>query len=448
MPEEVFLVAETTKGESSHTPIMAVEVHRELHSEYVQEIVSNRPSLLVRFGNLFFLFILLLIVAACWFIKYPTLIKATGKLTSVNAPKPVNAITGGKLIKLWIVEGQTVTTNEVIGQLESTANFAHISELTGDIDSIEYLLSSGKTEKLNFYFEKKFEELGELQQAYQLFVQAYSTFSNYLTNGFYARKKNILLLDKANLRRLHSYLVQQHGFQQQDLALTQKTFDANQLLNDSKVISDFDFRNEQSKLLSKKLTLPQINSAIVNNENQQNEKEKEMLELENAIRQQKSTFQQSFYTFKSQLREWKRKYLLISSMHGKVAFASFVEENQQLQPNQTVCFINPENTQYYAEVVIPQANLGKAAIGQKVLLRFASYPYQEYGSIVGKIEFISNIPTEKGYLAKVEIAKDLVTSYKKNIYYRDGLQADAEIITKDMRLLERFYYSFFGNLNR
>lgn len=54
MPEEVFLVAETTKEVTSPSAIMAAEVHAELHSEYVQEIVSNRPSLLVRFGNLFF----------------------------------------------------------------------------------------------------------------------------------------------------------------------------------------------------------------------------------------------------------------------------------------------------------------------------------------------------------------------------------------------------------
>lgn len=184
------------------------------------------------------------------------------------------------------------------------------------------------------------------------------------------------------------------------------------IIKSENLISDFDCRNEQSKLLNKKLTLPQTNASIISNENQQNEKEKELVELENTIRQQKSVSQQALFTFNSQLDEWRKKHLLIAPMAGKVTFTSFTEISQQLQANQTVCFINPENTQCYAEVVIPQTNLGKAAIGQKVLLRFAAYPYQEYGSVTARIEFISNVSGEKGYLAKVAIAKNLITTYE------------------------------------
>ena len=126
---------------------------------------------------------------------------------------------------------------------------------------------------------------------------------------------------------------------------------------------------------------------------------------------------------------------------GKVAFASFIQENQQLTANQTICFINPENSRYFVEITIPQSNFGKVAIGQQVLLKFQSYPFQEYGSVMGKIEFISHIPGEEGYLAKVVFMNGLTTTYRKQIQYRDGLLANAEIVTKDMRLLERFYYN-------
>ncbi len=60
---------------------------------------------------------------------------------------------------------------------------------------------------------------------------------------------------------------------------------------------------------------------------------------------------------------------------------------------------------------------------------------------MGKIEFISHMPSENGYLAKVILINGLTTTYNKQIQYRDGLLANAEIITKDMRLLERFYYN-------
>jgi multidrug resistance efflux pump len=246
---------------------------------------------------------------------------------------------------------------------------------------------------------------------------------------------------------MHSNLLQQKELNVQDLDLSQKTFDANQSLKDDKVISDLDYRNEKSKLINKKLSVPQINSAIISNESQQNEKQKEIMELENTIVQQKSIFSQSLNTLKSQTDDWKKKYLLTAPTNGKIAFASFLQENQQLQLNQIVCFINPGNSEYYAEVYIPQTNFGKVKRGQKVLLKFPSYPFQEYGSIKGNIDFISNIGTDSGYLAKVILPNGLNTSYKKQLQFREGLKAQVEIITADMSLLQRFYYNIIKQVN-
>lgn len=129
---------------------------------------------------------------------------------------------------------------------------------------------------------------------------------------------------------------------------------------------------------------------------------------------------------------------------GKIVFASFFQENQQLYSNQVVCYLNPENTQYYAEIYIPQTNFGKVKTLQDVLLKFPSYPFPEYGCIKGKIDFISSIPTDSGYLAKVILTDGLKTNHQKYIQYREGLIADGEIITHNIRLLEKFYYSILG----
>ena len=424
------------------------EIRRELRSERVQEIVSDKPGFLIRWGNLLFLVILILLLTATWLIKYPDIISATAKLTSVNAPKPVVSLMGGKLIKLNISENQLVTKGQILGYNESTANHDEVLQLSSTLDTIQLLLVRNKTDHLKEYFNDTYNSLGELQTSYQVFSQSFLTFYNYLADGFYLKKRKILLSDKNNLTRLYVNLEEQRQLQEQDFKLIQKTFEANESLKKDKVISDFDYRIEQSKLINKKLTLPQIRSALINNESQQNEKEKEIIELENAIDQQKLIFQQSLSTFKSQLDEWKKKYILIAPISGKVAFASFMQENQQLQVNQPICFINPENSQYFAEIMIPQSNFGKASIGQLVLLKFQSYPFQEYGSVQGRIEFISHIPDEKGYLAKVSFTNGLTTTYKKEIQYRDGLTASAEVITQDMRLLDRFYYSIWSQLRR
>lgn len=247
------------------------------------------------------------------------------------------------------------------------------------------------------------------------------------------------------LQRLHETLLQQKDLQNQDMELTQKTFDMNKNLKDEKVISELDYRIEKSRLLNKKLSLPQINALIISNESQQNDKQKEILELENLIIQQKTIFQYALYTFTSQVEAWKAKYMLIAPIDGKVAFATFLQENQQLTVNHPVCYINPENSEYYTEIFIPQANFAKVTLGQQVLLKLPSYPWQEYGFLTGRLVFISNVPSDSGYVAKVSM-NGLVTNYNKKIQFRDGLVAHGEIVTKDMRLLERFYYNLVMQL--
>eukprot|EP01035_Chromulina_nebulosa_P064521 gene64521-88249_t len=222
-----------------------------------------------------------------------------------------------------------------------------------------------------------------------------------------------------NLKRLNETLSNQKVLQESDLVLTQKTFDANESLKNDKVISDFDYRTEQSKLIGKQMTIPQINSSIIGNESQQNEKLKEIMELDNTITQQKVVFGQALQTFKSQLQEWKRKFILTTPIAGKISFGTFFQENQQLQSGQTICFVNPENSSYYAEMSIPQYNFGKVAVGQKVLLKFTAYPFQEFGSVYGNIEFISRIPTDSGYLAKVALPNGLNINYKKEVQYHN-----------------------------
>lgn len=411
-----------------------------IQSEAVREIVSSKPGFIVRYGISFFCIILCLVGFISWFIKYPDIIQAPAKLTSINASKPLITLINGKLIKLNIAENQSVSKNQIVGFIESTADHLEVINLSVNIDSIQQLLDSNKTETLHLYFETPLTQLGELQTAYQQFAQSFFTFKNYLSDGFYLRKKAMLAADFANIKRLRNNLSAQKNLTEQDLTLAQNTFAANQSLKDDKVISALEYRNEKSKLISKQSTIPQIDASIITNESQQNEKQKEIVELENTIAQQQSIFQQALNTFKSQVEDWKKKYLLIAPISGSVAFAAFMQENQQLQANQIICFVNPGNSEYYAQIFIPQFNFGKVALGQKVLLKFQSYPFQEYGAVKGKIAFISHIPTDSGYLAKVILPDGLFTNYKKQIQYRDGLTAQSEIITKDLRLLQRFYY--------
>lgn len=418
-----------------------------LFSSEVQEIISQKPVWIVRNGIVVFLMITIAIIAISFFIQYPDIVNANADLISVNAPKEIKAKTDGRLVKLLVKEGQYVEQNDMIGFVESRAFHNEVISLSSLLNIIEFSAEKN-TERLPSLLNNDYKNLGELQPSYQVFMQAFNTFCQYISSGYYLRKKRMLQADLIFLQKLHDNLNEQKVMQKEDLDLANKNFAASKSLSNDKVIADVEFRNEKSKLISKAMTIPQIDATILNNENGRHEKNKEIAQLENEISQQKVIFLQALHTLKSQIDDWKNKYVFIASLSGKIAFNRMLEENMLLSVGQTICFINPNNTQVYASVLIPQANFGKIKIGEKVILKLPSYPYQEFGTVTGRLDFVAAIPTDSGYDARVLLPNGLSTNYKKQLQFHEGLTAKAEIITEDLKLSDRIFNGLRSVLKR
>ncbi|MDP1844416.1 MAG: HlyD family secretion protein [Sediminibacterium sp.] len=340
--------------------------------------------------------------------------------------------------------------------MESIADPKSVIKLHENIDSIISLIKQNKTDEIIKYYPinnlilivTNHNTLGELQSSYQLFIQAFTTVKDFLSSGFYQRKKEMLFTDMQNLQKMHEMLNSQKELFKKDLLLSDDNFKANKSLARDKVISALEYRNEKSKLIAKQLSLPQINANIVMNETQQNDKRKELADLENQIIVQKSIFLQALETIKSQVLAWEFKYLLKAPIAGKVKMNGFIQEKQEMKIGQIIFYLQPDNSFYYAEMLIPQYNFGKVKTGQKVLLKLQAYPFEQYGSVIGRIENINSTPTDSGFFAKVILLDGLITNYKRPIQFRNGLNAEANIITDDMRLLERFYYNIVKQFKR
>lgn len=423
-------------------------VHTVSHSNEIEDIISSRPPSIVRWGTLYFFLLLSIVTLLCWFIPYPDVVSSKAKLNGVNTPKSIVSRVDGKLVNLFIQEYGKVIKGQVLGHMESIGNPIAISHVSDELNQISELIKENRTDEIiNLLPDSAPDsshfigQLGEVQNAYQIFMQSFISFRDYLSSGYFLQKKRMLNTDLSNIRKLHSVLLRQKTLLEQDLSLSSETFEANESLAKDKVISALDYRNEKSKLIGKELSLPQVNISLISNESQQNDKAKEIAELENQIKVQKNIFIQALLTMKSHVESWETKYVLKAPESGTVSFAGFVQKNQEIKNGQSLFYIEPDNTIFFAEMAIPQYNFGKVQPGQKVLLKFSAYPHEQYGSVTGKVEGISTIPTDSGYLAKISLPTGLVTNYNKTLQYRNGLIAQAEIITEDTRLLEKFYYS-------
>ncbi len=408
-----------------------------LRSHTVNEMISSRPGNMTRWGATVFLLLLVIVGFLTWLIHYPDIIAAKGKLQAINGPKEIFTHQSGKLEKLFYKEGEEVKENEVIGFMESTAKHEEVLALAKLLDSIQLLSNQQAFEQLPNLLQTSFAHLGEMQGGYQTFQTSFLTFKNYLVSGFYLRKKVYLRNEIAYLQKMKTNLIVQKNLQTKDIGLQQETYFANEKLSQNKVIAPLELRKEQSALIGKQLTVPQMGSSILQNESQQNAKLQEIAELDNQIVQQKNLFIEALHTLQSQLADWQKKYLLVAPVAGTFMLNGFLQEKQQMQANQLVGLVSPANASFYAEVQIPQMSFGKVNIQQEVQLKLDGYPYEQYGMLKGKLVFVSNRGTDSGFLGKVVFDNGLVTNFKKTIEFRQGLSAKAEIITADKRLFDR-----------
>jgi multidrug resistance efflux pump len=413
-----------------------------LRSEAMDELLSNRPSFLSRWALIFFAFVIVLIFALSWYIRYPEAVISRSKIMAVNTPKEIVVLKGGRLVKLFVANQAQIDSGQIIAFMESTGSHEKILQLPQYLDSVYQSVKHEKYNELEQLFQSPVEQMGELQVSYENFVAAYQKFLAYIGDGYYVKRIQRLQEDVALLQKSKMVLLQQKSLIEKDLSLSEESYSMQEKMFREKILSKLEDRMEQSKLVNKQMTIPQIQSQLLNNEASQKEKNKEVEALIFEIGQQKLIFLQEIQTFLSQVKSWIREYVIISSTSGKINFLFPIQEGMYLEVNRTLGYVNPSTTGYYAETYLPQGNFGKVLIGQSVQMRFDAYPYQEFGYVSGRLSYIADIPSDSGYLAHIELPNGLVTNQHQQLVYKNGLMAQTRVLVKDMKLGDRFFQEF------
>ena len=414
------------------------------HTDDMQDIITAVPGWLLRWGISLFFGILLLIIALGALIKYPDIVNAQLKIESPNSPKPVVSKISGKLVQLLVKENETVKADEPLAYLESTANHNKVLALLANLRVLQQQVLQNKSLNNIAFNQADNVQFGELQAAYQVFFQEYLSYRSTISNGFLVKKKVYLQRDLSDLTKQQQQLSAEKSIEQKDFTLADDEYEMHKKLEQQRVETKAELRQEESKYLAKKTSLLQTESAIITGDNNYAAKQKEILELDNQVLEEKSKFLQSLNSLISAADDWKSKYVLSASQAGKLSFAGIIQENQVLAPGQEVFYIDPGNEAFFGNMTITQNNMGKVKEGQQVLVKLRSYPFEEYGMIRGRIKYIADVPYKDSvFISKVDFKISNSSDLKKPIHLKQGMMADAEIITQDATILQRISRGFF-----
>ena len=173
--------------------------------------------------------------------------------------------------------------------------------------------------------------------------------------------------------------------------------------------------------------------------------EESLLDLRLEQMEKEEVLQQNLRTSVEQvtnaINSWKLSYCLYAPIAGKVSFTTYWNENQYIPSGDTVCTIVPESrSRLMGKAQLPVERSGKVKVGQRVIIRFSNYPDEEFGTVEGRVASVSLVPAENNYMVEIDSPNGLQTNYGYTLPVLQEMPATAEIVTDDLRLIERAPY--------
>lgn len=420
----------------------------ELRSEEVQEILTRVPHWLIRWGSGVVLGILLMLIFVSWLIKYPDIVSSQIVITTGIPPQKLIAKTSGRIEAILVQDKSTIFKNTPIAVIENTANYKDVFLLKSIVDTINISLYSFPFEKL------KAVQLGDVENSFALFQKEYiadelnSKLQPYRVEGTAQSYEAIQLKERLTL------LESQKSINSNELELQKNDLDRYETLYKKGIIATQELEKQRLQFLQAQKNYKNLLSSISQLKSSLNElnrtskttlinERKENINLERNV-------VQAFYQLKKDIKDWELNYVFRSSINGKVSYLQLWAVNQSVVSGDEVFAVIPDaESGFVGKLKALAHNSGKIKVGQKVNIRLANYPDREFGLLEGTIKSISLTPDKEGnLLIDVLLSNGLTTTYQKKINFQQEMIGSADIITQDLRLIQRFFYQFKDVFNR
>jgi multidrug resistance efflux pump len=412
-----------------------------LYSDQVSEIISDPPRRLVRWGTtaIFSVFVLALILS--WLIKYPDIVPAPVEITTTNPPATLVAKKSGHISELYVHDSEKVTEGKLLAVMETAASINEFEKLKILTDTVE------KPEMLSLASFPGFSGLGELQPLYATFLKSLSEYEIYVRNDLYSYKISSVKTELINLQDYIGKLKVKERLLQDNLKLGKKQFERDSTLFSSKVMAESDYENSRKTynnniLLLQNLRLEQSSKVMELTEKKQQLNDYTILRDQERLKLA-SSLREAWQNLRAEMRIWEITYLLVAPVKGTVTFTKFWSRNQTVVSGEPVLSIVPDEAgDMIGRINLSMERSGKVRVGSKVNIKLSGYPFLEYGMVKGIVSSKSLVPSGENYVIEVTLPQGLTTLYGIKLDFTQNMQGTAEILTDDMRLLQKLFNPF------
>jgi multidrug resistance efflux pump len=409
------------------------------YSEEFTDTVSQFP----KFNSILFYALFTIIGIAIFLlsiIKSPEIVIGEAQVTAAKPPIEIVAQNSGKIILKKFVSHKFLEKDDFLAVIENSANEEEVMELKKVLKKFQNRLFSLKQEDLNFAIDYK---LGEIEEYYLNLLNVLYTLEKAKKLNEFDVKKTVLNQQIKNYFEMLNQREEMKNSKKIDLYILKNKLSEDSTLYSKGLIikpeldqSRLNYYRETENL--KMFDSKDIENKFSINDNQQNikllnfQKNATTSDLEMKLI---TSFQQLIQS----INFWESKYVLKVPQDGEVDMMQFISSYQTIKQGEPIFSVLPKDNQVLAHLIVPPHGAGKIKKGQSVIIKLVSYPYQEFGKLIGKVKSISLIPSQNYYLIMVDLPNGLKSDNNQILSFSKNMVGTAEIITAKRSLLLRLF---------
>ncbi|MCB0651484.1 MAG: HlyD family efflux transporter periplasmic adaptor subunit [Saprospiraceae bacterium] len=416
----------------------------EIRSDEVQEILGTPPGWLVRWGTILGLLALLMLGWGSYFYRYPDVVRTDIVVSSKEPPRKLVTEKSGFIDEVLIKNEDTVKASQVLMVLKSKAQFEDVLSLE------DQMLSVKNTEDSSLLAFKPPKDLllGEVQDLFYAFVEKQEA----LNHSGRSRLEDLSIsqlrkqISKAESsiefeKRRKENLTKEHN-------LVNERYIREQNLLQEKLSTVARVRQLQEELLSLDRLIQSAESNIKSKEFEISILRKEISTYQTGSEINSSTasseLKETFLKLQRGIEDWRKEFLIVSPMDGVVLITNQTLGKDQYIPNETeLAVVLPiKEDGIIGRVKLGLDGSGKVKTGQRVVVKFKSYPFEAFGAVIGEVIYKGKVPHNNSVPAEISFPNGLVTTTNRTIEPSPEMTGTAEIITEKKRFIEWIFENF------
>lgn len=411
----------------------------ELRSEEVQEVLGTVPHWILRWGIIVISAIVFILLIGSWFFKYPDTISATMTLTSATPPASLVAKTNGRLKELYVCDKCQVKTDEYLAVIENPASTEAMLTLKRNLQQL--LL---QPDSIALFRTGEELQLGYVQGLYASFIRSLHDYQKFIELNYFPQKIATLQERINSYQQYYLGLERQHEITKQQYQIAGKQYKRDLQLQQKEILSQQELENTQTQYLQSRLTLENSSGTLKNLQIRISELQETLLDYQQQYLDQKnkleSELNMNITSLINEINTWEMNYVFVAPFAGQITFSKYWAKNQNITAGESVfSIISEKEDTVIGKALLPIARSGKVKTGQRVNIYLANYPDEEFGIVRGEVKNISLVPVDDFYTVEISLPDGLLTTYKKTLPFSQEMTANVEIITEDLRLLERVF---------